>query len=243
MRPQGVAGFQADLNLVRDGFQRFGLLDERVRFLQGPLESTLPDAPIGRLSLIRLGHGLAGEVRAALDNLYDKLAPGGFVIVDDHNEPACRKDIKTFRAERKVTAPLERIDGSTVAWRKAAADKRGRATSAPAGRCRARAPLAPPAPQDALDLSVVIVMYNMRREAARALHALSRAYQEGIDDVAYEVVVVENGSDDDQRLGAGFRRELRARIPICRPRVGRQAVTRRGPQSWHRAWHTATHSR
>ncbi len=203
MRPQGAVAFQADLNLVRDGFQRFGLLDERVRFLQGRLESTLPDAPIGRLSLIRLGHGLAGEVRAALDNLYDKLVPGGFVIVDDHNEPACRKDIKAFRAERKITGRLERIDGSTVAWRKAAADKRGRGTTAPADGA-ARAPLAPPAPQDAIDLTVVIVMYNMQREAARALHALSRAYQEGIDDVDYEVVVVENGSDHDQKLGADF---------------------------------------
>ena len=32
---QGVAGFRADLNLVRDGFERFDLLDDRVRFLQG----------------------------------------------------------------------------------------------------------------------------------------------------------------------------------------------------------------
>ena len=36
------------------------------------------------------------------------------------------------------------------------------------------------------------------------MHALSRSYQEGIDDVAYEVVVVENGSDEDQKLGADF---------------------------------------
>jgi cephalosporin hydroxylase len=63
------------------------------------------------------------------------------------------------------------------------------------------APLASPAPKDAKDLSVVVVFYNMRREAQRTLHALSRAYQEGIDDLDYEVIVVENGSSDDQRLG------------------------------------------
>ena len=34
---QGVAGFQADLNLVRDGFARFDVLDDRVRFIQGPV--------------------------------------------------------------------------------------------------------------------------------------------------------------------------------------------------------------
>ena len=44
----------------------------------------------------------------------------------------------------------------------------------------------------------------MRREAERTLHSLSRAYQEELGDVDYEVIVVENGSDDDQKLGAAF---------------------------------------
>jgi len=34
------------------------------------------------------------------------------------------------------------------------------------------------------------------------LHSLSRAYQQGIDELDYEVVVVENGSAEDQKLGA-----------------------------------------
>jgi cephalosporin hydroxylase len=59
-------------------------------------------------------------------------------------------------------------------------------------------------PKDALDLSVVVVMYNMQREAARTLQALSRAYQEGVADTTYEVIVVENGSDEDAKLGAAF---------------------------------------
>ena len=37
---------------------------------------------------------------------------------------------------------------------------------------------------NALDLSVVVVFYNMRREAARTLHSLSRAYQQGIERAA-----------------------------------------------------------
>ena len=67
-----------------------------------------------------------------------------------------------------------------------------------------RAPLAPPAPKGAVDLSVVVVFYDMRREAARTLHSLSHAYQEGIADLDYEVVVVENGSHADQHLGREF---------------------------------------
>jgi cephalosporin hydroxylase len=44
----------------------------------------------------------------------------------------------------------------------------------------------------------------MRREAARTLHTLSRAYQRGIEDLDYEVLVYENGSSPDQVLGEDF---------------------------------------
>ena len=57
---------------------------------------------------------------------------------------------------------------------------------------------------------MVVVFYNMRREAARTLHALSRIYQQGVDDLDYEVIVVENGSAPDQRLGDDFVRSFGA---------------------------------
>ena len=107
--------------------------------------------------------------------------------------------VTTFRSEHRITTPLERVDGGCVAWRKtsAAASTGITVEGAPAGPR-----LAPRVETDELDLSVVVVFYNMRREAERTLHSLSRPYQEGIEDVAYEVIVVENGSDDDQKLGS-----------------------------------------
>jgi cephalosporin hydroxylase len=53
-------------------------------------------------------------------------------------------------------------------------------------------------------LSVVVVFYNMRREAERTLHSLSRSYQRDIQDLDYEVLVVDNGSDPDQRLDPAY---------------------------------------
>jgi cephalosporin hydroxylase len=58
------------------------------------------------------------------------------------------------------------------------------------------------------DLTVVVVFYNMRREAARTLHSLSRAYQRDVEDLDYEVLVVENGSSPDQALGADYVRSF-----------------------------------
>src|ERR1700722_2871704 len=44
------------------------------------------------------------------------------------------------------------------------------------------------------DVSVVVVVYNMAREAPRTLHSLSADYQRHIDPGDYEVIVVDNGS-------------------------------------------------
>lgn len=43
-------------------------------------------------------------------------------------------------------------------------------------------------------LSIVVIVYSMRREAPRTLLSLSAAYQQTIDPQEYEVLVVENGS-------------------------------------------------
>jgi len=45
-----------------------------------------------------------------------------------------------------------------------------------------------------MDLSIIVVVHNMRREAPRTLHSLSAAYQEQVDAGSYEVIVLENGS-------------------------------------------------
>ncbi len=208
--PEGVAGFRADLNLVRDGFARFDLLDGRVRFLEGPMSATLPDAPVGEIALIRIGPGIGGEAITALDALYDRLTVGGFVVVDRRSHASVREQVEAFRTGRGITAPIERVDDFAIAWRKEAegGGRAPRQESPTPAVVAPRPPLAPDAPADAVDLTIVVAFYNMRREAARTLHSLSRAYQEGIADVSYEVVAIENGSDPDQKLGEEFVRSF-----------------------------------
>lgn len=47
-----------------------------------------------------------------------------------------------------------------------------------------------------LKLSVVLVVYNMRRAAPRSIRSLLTPYQTGIDSDSYEIIVVENGSTE-----------------------------------------------
>jgi cephalosporin hydroxylase len=202
----GLLDLSADLNQVRDAFARFELFDDRVRFLQGPCRHVLEGAPIDRIALLRIGRGsdAAGEI---LESSYARLAPGGVVVIDDYGSEETRQAVDRFREFRAIAAPLERLDWSAVAWRKSAADDR---TTTPAAELRPlrTAPILAPAPATAADLSVIVAVFNMGREAARTLHSLSRAYQREVDDLAYEVIVLENGSSDAQKLGAEFVRSF-----------------------------------
>jgi cephalosporin hydroxylase len=200
----GVSDFRADLNIVRDGFERFDVLDDRVRFLEGPMSATLPEAPVAEVALLRIGAGIGTEARAVLDALYDRLAVGGFVLVDARAHGSTSAAVDAFRSDHSIEDPIERIDASAIAWRKMQPAARAANRAAVIVDGAARPPLAPEAPADAIDLSVVVVFYNMRREAARTLQSLSRAYQEDVDDLDYEVIVVENGSRDAEKLGDEF---------------------------------------
>jgi cephalosporin hydroxylase len=190
--------FARDFNTVRDGFARFGLLDDRVVFLQGPPSQTLPDAAVGQIALLRVASQDPDEIGAVLRTLYDRVTPGGFIVVDGYGAPAGEAAVDEFRAARGVSEPLTRVDWSAAAWRKPAT----RADDARTSTGRAlRAAHAEREPTATKDLSVVVVIFNMRRAARRTLYSLSRSYQQGIDDLDYEVIVVENGSDPEQRLG------------------------------------------
>lgn len=105
---------------VKANFERYGLLDEQVRFLPGWFKDTLQDAPIDRISVLRLDGDLYESTIQALDGLYPRLSPGGFCIIDDyHAIDACRQAVADYRTAHGVTEEIEEIDGSGVLWRKA----------------------------------------------------------------------------------------------------------------------------
>ena len=49
-------------------------------------------------------------------------------------------------------------------------------------------------PDPTPSLSIVVCVYNMEREFPRTLCTLGRQYQRGIDGLAYEIIIVDNGS-------------------------------------------------
>ena len=109
----------AGLEAVRDNFSTYGLLSEEVRFLPGLFADTLPGAPVERLAILRLDGDLYASTRDTLTALYDRVSPGGFVVVDDYGclEP-CRLAVDEFIAERGLDVEIHRVDWTRVCWRK-----------------------------------------------------------------------------------------------------------------------------
>jgi O-methyltransferase len=120
VRTKPVAGILAVPETeVRANFQRYGLLDDQVRFLAGWFKDTLHDAPIDRIAVLRLDGDLYESTIQALDALYPRLSPGGFCIIDDyHAVKPCRQAVTDYRAKHGVSAEIVDIDGSGVLWRK-----------------------------------------------------------------------------------------------------------------------------
>lgn len=110
---------QVTLENVKANFEKYGLLDDRVRFLKGWFKDTLPSAPIERLAILRLDGDMYESTWQAIEALYPRLSPGGFVIVDDYSVvEGCRKAIEDFRKAKGITDRIEAIDPVAVFWRR-----------------------------------------------------------------------------------------------------------------------------
>jgi cephalosporin hydroxylase len=104
---------------VKANFEKYGLLDEQVRFLKGWFRDTLPSAPIEKLAVIRLDGDMYESTMDALVALYPRLSVGGYLIVDDYELPGCRKAIHDYRESHAITDELRPIDGyGAVYWQR-----------------------------------------------------------------------------------------------------------------------------
>jgi O-methyltransferase len=107
------------LEEVKRNFSRYGLLDQRVRFLKGWFSDTLPTAPVERLAVLRADGDMYGSTIDILNALYPKLSVGGFAIMDDYGAvPGCKAAVEDYRAEHGITEPIEKIDWTGAFWRR-----------------------------------------------------------------------------------------------------------------------------
>ena len=74
----------ASLEDVREGMAETGYPAERMHYCVGKVEDTLPERAPERIALLRLDTDWYESTRHELEHLYDRLVPGGVLIIDDY---------------------------------------------------------------------------------------------------------------------------------------------------------------
>jgi len=110
----------AGADLVRSFLHgRLRIPRERVVFHEGWFHDTLPqlDADFGPIAILRLDGDWYDSTRICLEHLYDRLSPGGVVLLDDYFcWEGCRKATDEFRTQKSITEAIIRIDSDSGYW-------------------------------------------------------------------------------------------------------------------------------
>lgn len=104
---------RASLEDVRRNMESTGYPVERIRYVKGPIESTLRDPGNlpERIAVLRLDTDWYESTRIELEQLYPRLAPGGVLIIDDYGHwQGARKAVDEFFATCGEAILLNRID-------------------------------------------------------------------------------------------------------------------------------------
>lgn len=106
---------------VRAAFARHGLLDEQVVFVRGWFRDTMPTLPVTSIAVLRLDGDMYESTWDVLVHAYDKVTPGGFVIVDDYIHAPCRAAVEAFLGPRGLDPEIVPIDRVGAWFQKPAA--------------------------------------------------------------------------------------------------------------------------
>jgi O-methyltransferase len=110
--PLSVGTLEANKELLE---QTIGYDASRLRYHKGWFQDTLPAQAdtVGNIAILRLDCDWYASTKICLDYLYDKVLPGGFVIIDDYgNYEGCRKAVDEFLQARGNKAYLNHIDAT-----------------------------------------------------------------------------------------------------------------------------------
>jgi O-methyltransferase len=74
----------ASLEDVQQGFEEIPYPADQIHFIKGPVEETLPENAPDQIAILRLDTDWYESTRHELATLYDRLSPGGVLIIDDY---------------------------------------------------------------------------------------------------------------------------------------------------------------
>jgi O-methyltransferase len=93
----------ATLDDVRANLEGTGYPPEMIRYVAGRVEDTIPLHAPEHLALLRLDTDWYKSTRHELEHLWDRLVPGGVLLIDDYGHwEGARRAVDEFFAQRPV---------------------------------------------------------------------------------------------------------------------------------------------
>ena len=111
----GIAGKKGDMAVDRPTFEgnmkRWEAWNESISVITpGYFADSLPTSPIARISFLRLDGDIFASTWEALEFLYHKVIPGGYIYIDDYGSfEGCREAVDMFRIKHHIYEPLHYI--------------------------------------------------------------------------------------------------------------------------------------
>lgn len=100
---------EVEQNLFSTGYPR-----EKLRFVQGKVEDTIPEEKPEKIALLRLDTDWYESTLHELRHLYPLLSPGGILIIDDYGYwEGARRAVDEYFASLSAPPFLARIDNSS----------------------------------------------------------------------------------------------------------------------------------
>lgn len=91
------------LEEVQSHFKTYGLGNQdRIKFLKGFVKDSLPNSGIEKVALLRIDVDAYSATLETLEELYDKVQPGGYIIFDDSCLYETLDAIKTYFKEKNL---------------------------------------------------------------------------------------------------------------------------------------------
>lgn len=88
-----------------------GYPSEKIHFIKGMVEETVPNTCVEKISLLRLDTDWYESTKIELEYLFPKLVSGGILIIDDYGHwKGCKQAVDEYFAKINYPAFLSRID-------------------------------------------------------------------------------------------------------------------------------------
>lgn len=106
----------ASLEDVQAGFEQVPYPKDRVHYVQGKVEDTVPERAPEQISILRLDTDWYASTKHELRHLYGRLVSGGVLLIDDYGYwQGSRQAVDEFLEETGEQLLLLRMDEGRIA--------------------------------------------------------------------------------------------------------------------------------